>query len=208
MTTDNKRIAGYLPPKIYDRFQQYKQDNGGLSDSKAIIKLISDHLGVSDGVTQSDLPFPITLTDAQKQELKSELKEELLSDLRTEFERMREGQSRVIEVSSQAGELIGDSASEPKQLPAQISLVEDSEPEVAQSESLWLIAGQLAKRLGVNPSTVSKRVGKGIDSFREWSSGKDPDGMAWEFYIDGPMRRFRAVGDIPSELLSQLTGQE
>ncbi|MEM1368841.1 MAG: hypothetical protein AAGG02_12660, partial [Cyanobacteria bacterium P01_H01_bin.15] len=56
---------------------------------------------------------------------------------------------------------------------------------------------QLAKRLELHPSTVGKR--RGDDDFAEWSLGKDPDGVSWEFNPE--TRLYRPLNRDLSELL-------
>ena len=57
-----------------------------------------------------------------------------------------------------------------------ISILDEAAPEGT------LTASKLAKRLGVNPSTISRRKEK--PGFEEWSQSIDPDGLAWS-YTDG-----------------------
>ncbi|ERN42584.1 hypothetical protein KR51_00006740 [Rubidibacter lacunae KORDI 51-2] len=47
------------------------------------------------------------------------------------------------------------------------------------AKTLALIQADLAKRLDVHPSTVTKR--KGEPDFSEWSQCRDPEGIAWVF---------------------------
>ncbi|MEM9216896.1 MAG: hypothetical protein AAGD25_21415 [Cyanobacteria bacterium P01_F01_bin.150] len=57
-----------------------------------------------------------------------------------------------------------------------VSIVKEAAPEGQ------LTGSKLAQRLGVNPSTISRRKEK--PGFEEWSQSIDPDGLAWS-YGDG-----------------------
>lgn len=51
MTTDNKRVAAYLPQTLYDLLEGFKKENN-LSESKAIISILAAHFGVAQEVSQ------------------------------------------------------------------------------------------------------------------------------------------------------------
>lgn len=206
MATENKRVAAYLPPHVAEKFEEYKQQNGGLSDSKAIIKLVSDHLGITDGAGQGGLPFPVTLTPEQKSELKSELRQEMLGELRDDMLAMFREQSEVIDVPHEVGELPSTLPGELKSLLGQPELPIVSELRVTQGESLVFTSSELGNRLGVSQSTVRGRVANGLADFVQWSAKKDPDGIAWEFYKEGTKSKFKPASDTPPEPLSRLTG--
>jgi hypothetical protein len=58
-----------------------------------------------------------------------------------------------------------------------VPAVESDSPDEVVSESLP--QAQLARRLGVDASVLSRQKGK--DGFSGWSRSKDPDGVAWSY---------------------------
>lgn len=76
------------------------------------------------------------------------------------------------------------SEEEPSQTIAETATEEEPTEETPDQTSA-LIQAELATRLDVNPSTVSKR--KTDDDFAEWSQSRDPEGIAWEYSPDTKM---------------------
>ena len=57
-----------------------------------------------------------------------------------------------------------------------LALLEDSTPNFLSGRSL-------AQRLGVDPSTISRR--KDREDFHQWSQALDPEGIAWDYAEGG-----------------------
>jgi hypothetical protein len=55
MGTKNRRVAGYLPALVYEKFQQLKLDRQ-FGDSQALIHVFSEYFGVSQLVSYHDSP--------------------------------------------------------------------------------------------------------------------------------------------------------
>ncbi len=55
--------------------------------------------------------------------------------------------------------------------------LKEEEPQTKTDSSI--IQAELAKRLGVHPSTIAKR--RSESDFTQWSQSKDPEGIAWEY---------------------------
>lgn len=83
MTTENKRVAAYLPRHLYDWLEAFKEENS-LSESKAIISILAAHFGVAQEVSQKVAHKFVTVEQftelhekvAQISELLSELKKD------------------------------------------------------------------------------------------------------------------------------------
>jgi hypothetical protein len=91
MPTDNRRIATYIPKEIDDRFQAFRQEKG-VSESKALILLMSEYFGVSQQVAySSDSPLAkqieelSSLVSELKSELSTKIGEERISELKSEL---------------------------------------------------------------------------------------------------------------------------
>jgi hypothetical protein len=193
MPTDNRRIAAYLPKEIDDRFQAFKQEKG-VSESKALILLMSEYFGVSQKVAySSDSPLA-----KQVEEMSS-----LLSELRSELS-TKVGEERIGELKGELlSELKASSSSSksksnsPKQLDIGGEIAETQQKvkksrgrkksteskEVADGVNS-LIGVQLDQRLRVKKYSVGKMKNQykdNPDRFKTWSKDRDPDGYAWEF---------------------------
>lgn len=93
MSTENRRVAAYLPKNIDDQLKAFKTDRGLKGDSQALIAILEEYFGVSREVAYPKiLPFDTeSFRDGLLSELKSELlilkmeiKSELLSELKNE----------------------------------------------------------------------------------------------------------------------------
>jgi hypothetical protein len=84
MSTNNKRVAAYLPEALAEKFEAYKAENN-LGDSSALIAILSEFLGVS----QSSSP------NLNYSQLFEKLKSELLSELKSELLLFRKSPSKL-----------------------------------------------------------------------------------------------------------------
>ena len=50
-----------------------------------------------------------------------------------------------------------------------------------KTTDLSMNQADLSRRLGSNPSTLSRHANKGESHFAQWSKAKDPDHLAWKF---------------------------
>jgi hypothetical protein len=191
MPTDNRRIAAYLPKEIDDRFQAFKQEKG-VSESKALILIMSEYFGVSQQVTySSDSPLA-----KQVEELSS-----LVSDLKSELS-SKVGEERISKLKSELlnelkSDLISKSISEPpKQLDMGVEVVtSQGKPETSKSKEMAngidiLSTTQLAKRLGCKNGDITTKkfhTKKTVEVFVKWSRDRDPEGYGWEFRSDSTL---------------------
>jgi hypothetical protein len=80
--------------------------------------------------------------------------------------------------------------SEPLDEPS--SLLQSAESINSLKVPLHLTGAALARRLNVSPSTIRHK--KNSRNFGQWTSGHDPDGIAW--YFDGQKRNYQPAPDI------------
>jgi hypothetical protein len=179
MTTENPKVAGYIPQEIYDALNQFKEDQGHKSISQALTYILSDYLGVEKKVNyQGNLPLDdkfVTLEQFKKLESRvSSLLSELLSE-----------STKVIEqkISKLRSELLSSLKSESLNEP--LSKLLDNPPSELSSELLKPMTGvALNKRFNQLAGGVIKMKSKHKNNpqrFTEWTKTKDPDGIAWEF---------------------------
>lgn len=117
MPTDKRRIAAYLPDELEAAFQKYKKDNGIPGDSQAIISIFTEFFGATHSVAylgESPPQLP-SITELDRDELKSELQSELKEELANELQNELLGELRS-ELKSEladalAGSVVGDIAS-------------------------------------------------------------------------------------------------
>lgn len=178
MTTENPKVAGYLPQEIYDALTQFKEDQGHKSMSQALTHILSDYLGVEKKVNyQGNLPLDnkfATLDQFNELEEKvSSLPSELLS------ESMKIIEKKISELRS---ELLGTDIALPIK---PLSKLPDELPSELSSELLEPLTGYaLDKRLNILKGNTGKMKTKHKSNpqrFTEWTKTKDPNGIAWEF---------------------------
>ena len=184
MPTDNPKISGYVPQQIYDRFKQYQQEQQ-LTMSQAVIVILAEYFGLEETIKETTSGLPIggvTLDAFQK------LQDEIL-DLKSRVD-LLESTSKLLDKSTKAFEN--------KQGSSQLSLLSKLPDKIP-----YLIARDLAKRLGVNPSQITKHK-KDKESFIEWTAEKDLDSIPWTFKQEGMKTFYYPINELSSELTSKL----
>ena len=58
----------------------------------------------------------------------------------------------------------------------------ESSPKIPSPSTLSLIQADLAKRLDINTSTLTRR--RSDEDFSQWSQSKDPEGIAWKYLAE------------------------
>lgn len=204
MATDRPRIQGYIEQEVYDRFVEWKGERGM---SEALNQLLVEYFGVS----QSPIPnshSPITtlaieeMVEESNQKLwkefnafRAEFKTEVWLQLKKEFAIWNESLQKVadqvhslerrIEVLEPEAVLLRKLLNESMEL-AQSMTQKSESPSGLPGELAPLTQTELAKRLGVHKSVISRRREGG--DFEDWSRSKDPSGIAWRY--DGEKKVF------------------
>ncbi|MGC1247474.1 MAG: hypothetical protein WA865_14770 [Spirulinaceae cyanobacterium] len=109
--------------------------------------------------------------------------EEVFTSANSEFEDLIEPDLEVVhaESSTLTETPVRETPLKPSQVQGivQGEIRESQEEEIQTENDSFLIQAELAKRLGVHPSTIAKRR---IESdFSQWSKSKDPEAIAWEY---------------------------
>lgn len=113
------------------------------------------------------------------------LPEQVFTPLESAFEEFVESNLEVDDSDAELSKIITDVPSQETPLePSQIQdIVQGNTPNYKQGNKVEtnfsLIQTELAKRLHVHPSTIAKR--RTEKDFSQWSKGKDPEGIAWEY---------------------------
>lgn len=241
MSTQNRRVATYLPSEIDDHFKRFKSERGIKGDSQALAAILSEFFGVSQEVAQGSsnllqrvevLEDKVTLLkdkllselriellehrSSSIEQAKAEVKDELLSELKNEplKSELTSGQlDLLVEVGEPLEEEINELSSglESKSLESK-SLGEEQAPVTRRtpkppSSDGTLTTGELAKRLGIDSSTLShwrpgSTKGKSPDELLKATREKDPDGIGWIHLPD--VKRFQPERSISSELPEML----
>lgn len=221
MATENRRIATYLPRNIDERLAAFKSERSIKGDSQALITILSEFFEVSQEVTHQSSSIIIDLQNRIEtlEEKLVHTKDELLSKLRKELLEYRSDSIEQAKAEVRS-ELLSELKSElprTEAIPGQLELLSRSDGELLE-ENQQIIAsetpkssnanqtfttGELAKRLGIDSSTVSHwkptgRRSKTPETLLEVTREKDPDGIGWIYLSD--IKRFQPERNISSEL--------
>lgn len=164
MPTENRRVATYLPKELDERFSAFKAERGLNGDSSALIAILSEFLGVSQQVAHESslgLMQRIEALEAGFGELKNELLSRLVVELPKSPEMPQSLLDRIQAIDVRLSNL-----------------------ESAKATGTTLSTGELAKRLGIDSSTLSHwkstgKKGKSLDELLKATREKDPDGIGW-----------------------------
>jgi DNA-binding transcriptional regulator YiaG len=192
MPTENRRVAAYLPKEIDEALTAFKAERGLKGDSPALIAILSEFFGVSQKIAQPMQYQTDLVTIDRVKELIDErtyqLRDQVLeieSILATKLElssaRTSIFQQLQSESDSQAaiGELEGKLLNDIEDLRQRVEALEST-----KSTGLTLSTGELAKRLGIDSSTLSHwkstgKKGKSPDELLKATRDRDPDGIGW-----------------------------
>lgn len=207
MTTQNRRIAAYLPPEIDQKLKAFKIDAGlatkrnpNKNDSQALISILSQFFGLNHEApyaSAAELRQNLADLEAKLDRLSSALSEKI-AHLETDLAALKQPRLDIkeIELTKPKAESAAAFSSVPGQLhlldsiPAQsggnIEPIEVRETllqaSVIPNKLLkGLSAAQLANRFPVSRTTIEVHRKKGKEHFRQWSADQDPDGIPWQY---------------------------
>lgn len=196
MATKNRRVAAYLPPEVDKAFVGFKIKHGlateespHQNDSQALIQLLSEFLGVTHQVDrpvshQLDIEMAIQL-ESMKAELVGQI-----SELSSELSALRQ---KVDAITADQG--LTSALTTPEELVETPLAAEDSTNTLSNRE--------MAKRIGINPSTLSNwKKDKTPEQMKAAIAAKDPDGITWVYFPE--LQQFKKEGDTPGGLQSEL----
>jgi hypothetical protein len=157
----------------------------GESDSQIAQRLIREALGVSTKMsTKSTTTFDERIESIVEEKLSAFAvnQNDLLSRLQ---ERLQLTESRLEEILStgeaQVSSVFVDSVDKNVDVMEEVKerIVDFVDKSVDVTSDRFLSGADLAKRLGVNPKTLSRNRAK--PNFTQWSQGKDPEQWAWQY---------------------------
>lgn len=224
MPTENRRVATYLPKEIDDRLEVFKKDRDLTGDSPALIAILSEFFGVSVAVahpSSSNLSKRVEALESQIAELMGVLTEGLqnLNDVVLDSEHLEADEkvnsssfvkTEQLEelITAKVSELIttAEKGSSPNsllsKLPEKMKRLEERINDLeAVDKTETLSSGELAKRLGIDGSTLSHwkssgAKGKSPDEMLKATRDKDPDGIGWIYMSE--TKQFKPEKDLPN----------
>lgn len=182
MPTDNPKISGYVPQRIYDQFKDFQERQHRLSMSQTLTVILAEYFGLKDTIkeiTEGTTIGGVTLAEFEQ------------------FKQRIEQLEKQVEQNKTTSSLL-----EKEPLKAKIPELKLIEPSVNEKFQIESLKGSiLATRLGVSRSTLSGYKTKHTEEeFTDWARKKDPDGIAWI-----PVgKKYELRDSLPSELLSNL----
>lgn len=201
MPTDNPKISLYVPQAVYDRFNQFK-DEQGLSMSQAGIVILAEYFQLKEIIKETAKGTTIggvTLARVEAIEEKSSLNSKLLKELLNKVEFLENSLEELLDAKNKPVEDIikNEEVIEYVDINLQLNL-QSNLPQISKQD--------LAKRLGLkNPRSLNNIKSDKAQELASWTASKDPDGIAWR-KIDSGKRdvRYSPLEDTASELLSKL----
>jgi hypothetical protein len=179
------RIAGYPPDHIFKVFHDFK-DKEGLTESKALIRVLAGYFGVADNVAQ-EVSTPFVRAE-QLQKIEQEL-----SDLRKL-------------ISEPKSDLLINLQKKINEIDIAIKGIQKN-----QSLAQTLTTGELARRLNMADSSLSHwksddpRRGKSPEELLEATRTKDPEGIGWILIKEiNKFKPERPISDSEKELQGEL----
>lgn len=187
MPTQNRRVATYLPKELDDRLKAFIAEHDLKGDSPALIAILSEYFGVSQQIAQK-VDYSSFVTQEQFNELVFKVSEV----------------ASVTERSNSLSNIIGKLSDKLMRLEERIEALE-----VIKDSTSTLSTGELAKRLGIDASTLSHwkstgKKGKSPDELLKATREKDPHGIGWILIPE--TGKFRPERDLPDSSSSVLQG--
>lgn len=178
MTTENKRVAAYLPQPLYELLETFKEESG-LSESKAIISILAAHFGVAQQVSQKVAHKFVTV------EKFDELQDKVahISELIGELEEKQTGQGCSSDESPSHIPIPGQTSIFEVQSSQELS----KSPGELESNSLESRTAKLLVNrfpdIGTYQSITNAKNRYKDDPSKliEWTRKNDEEGVAWRF---------------------------
>ncbi len=168
MTTENEKVAGYIIPEVYARFDQFCKENN-LTCSRGLNVILAEYFGMEEClIFKQTWVGGMTLPKFEELQNKVAEMEKVLSEL----------QSKILnnKTVGEAAPSVNSSKKNNSNLPS--SLPSDTEQ---------LNTTELAKRFKVSRSTINSYKKKfkenkiSKEEYIEWTRSKDPEGKGWFF---------------------------
>lgn len=162
MTTENERVAGYIIPELYDRFDQFCKENN-LNCSRALNVIIAEYFGLEE-------------TLLYKQTWIGGVTLDKFENLKKEVEELKELVNTLSNVSSITPKKLHQKSSE--------TISKNRENDL---QTINLSTTELAKRFNVSRGLINNQKRKFRENkitkeeYIEWTKSKDPENKGWFF---------------------------
>ncbi len=189
MTTENERVAGYIIPEIYDRFDQFCKENK-LTCSRALNVILAEYLGMEEAlIFKQTWAGGITLPEFEK--LKKEVQElkelvNTLSNLQSITPQTKEIKETINEEEKESQEEISKKIKEKINKKVKEGLSKKSKSN-NKKITQKLNTTYLAERFKVSRGAINRNKKKfrnnqiTREEYIEWTRTKDPEGKGWFF---------------------------
>ena len=157
----------------------------GESDSQTAQRLMREALGVS---TETSISSTLTLDERIQSVVEEKLsafaanQNNLLNRLQERLQQIEfRLEETVTKVEAQVNPVLVDTVDSIVNRKEGVTnpVVDNVDKIIDKKSDRFLSGADLAKRLGVNPTTLSKNRAK--PNFAQWSQGKDPEQRAWQY---------------------------
>jgi hypothetical protein len=162
MTTENERVAGYIIPELYDRFDQFCKENN-LNCSKALNVIIAEYFGLEETLLYRQTWIGGVTLDK-------------FENLKKEVEELKELVNTLSNASSITPKKQQQKSSE--------TISKNRENDL---QTINLSTTELAKRFNVSRGLINSQKRKFRDNkitkeeYIEWTKSKDPENKGWFF---------------------------
>ena len=159
MTTKTE-IVGYIPPQLYQRVEQFREQQGLNSIADAVNLILEEYFRLDRCQTTTSETHMIMVEG---------LKDEV-SDLKRQVSQLQQNfASEVTNLKRQVSQLQQNSNSD-----------RPDRSSNTDGQSDLLDRQQLAERLGVDQTAIAQHETDGKE-FVEWSKSKDPEQISWKY---------------------------
>ena len=189
MTTENERVAGYIIPEIYERFDQFCKENK-LTCSRALNVILAEYLGMEEAlIFKQTWAGGITLPEFEK--LKNEVQElkelvNTLSNTQSIIPKSEEIKEEINEEEKESQEDISKKIKEKINKKVKEGLSKKSKSN-KKKNTQELSTTELAKRLNISRASINRHKKKFRENkitkkeYIEWTRSHDPEGKGWFF---------------------------
>jgi hypothetical protein len=201
MTTENERVAGYIIPEVYDRFEEFCKENN-LTCSRGLNVILAEYFGMEETlIFKQTWAGGVTLPEFEK--LKQEVQElkqlvNTLSNVQSITPQNKQLDEQINkEIEKQINEQTNEGEGIIEEIPEKISkkikekinqvLSETINQSNNEEITLKLNTTELAKRFKLSRASINtykrkfreNKISK--EEYIEWTRSQDPEGKGWFF---------------------------
>lgn len=178
MPTDNPKVSAYVPEAVKNRLTQFREEQGNISESQAVILILSEYFGIEQIVKTQSIGG---VTPRRIETIESRL------------DQLEELEKTVRELQDRISSLLGEPPEKvtiPIEDSSQLSLLDI---QCQSNETKILMKGlthkDLSKRVDIPSSTLRRWRNGDKDKFASETAKQDPEGIQW-YYNESVKRYF------------------